>query len=352
MPRSLRRHRPTVAQAEAARLTTTLAISLGGEAKRDRRRQRRTQQEIGNDIGVDQARISQIERGQGANVPLELWVALGVALGRPLAVSFSKPLDRTMATPADAGHLEIQEALLALAAATGRRGVAELPTRPADPARSTDVALPDDVHRVLILEEAWNTFGDVGAAIRSTHRKRAEAEERAVVLGGDGGPYRVATVWIVRATAANRALVARYPHLFATTFEGSSRAWARALTDGGPPPDRPGLVWFEPRPAGSLRGAAARRDEGAGPATGGSSRGAAARLGQTGAHEPPRNVIRDRLAHRVAPPPGMTERGRTTTQREPVARYGAVKNSPSVFAEQLSSRQGRPNPSWMVRSSE
>lgn len=245
MPGSPRRHRLTDAQAEAARLTTTLGITLGGEARKERRRQRRTQQEIGNDIGVDQARISQIERGQGQNGPLELWVALGVALGRPLAVSFSKLLDRTMTTPADAGHLEIQEALLALAAATGRRAVAELPTRPADPAHSTDVAVRDDAHRVLILEEAWNTFGDVGAAIRSTHRKRAEAEERAVVLGGAGPPYRVATVWIVRATAANRALVARYPHLFAATFDGSSRAWTSALTDGEAPPDRPGLVWFD-----------------------------------------------------------------------------------------------------------
>lgn len=246
MPGSSRRQRLTDAQAEAARRTMALGIALGGEARQERRRQRRTQQQIGAVVGVDQARISQIERGQGANVPLELWVALGVALGRPLAVSFSKPLDRTMAAPADAGHLEIQEALLALAAATGRRAVAELPTRPADPAHSTDVALRDDAHRVLILEEAWNTFGDVGAAIRSTYRKRAEAEERAVVLGGAGPPYRVATVWIVRATAANRALVARYPHLFATTFDGTSRAWTSALTDGIAPPDQPGLVWFDP----------------------------------------------------------------------------------------------------------
>ena len=222
-----------------------MAESLGREVRDARIRLHLTQAELAARVGVHQTSISGIELGRGAGVSLETWVALGVALGRPLAVSFSKPLDRTMATPADAGHLEIQEALLALAAATGRRAVAELPTRPADPAHSTDVALRDDTHRVLILEEAWNTFGDVGAAIRSTNRKRAEAEERAVVLGGDGAPYRVASVWIVRATAANRALVARYPHLFATTFDGSSRAWKRALTDGEAPPDRPGLVWFD-----------------------------------------------------------------------------------------------------------
>ena len=123
--------------------------------------------------------------------------------------------------------------------------MAELPTRPADPWHSVDVALRDDTHRVLILAEAWNTFGDLGAAIRSTHRKWAEAEELAVMLGRDGAPYLLATVWVVRATAANRALIARYPHLFAATFDGASRPWTSALTGGGPPPARPGLVWFD-----------------------------------------------------------------------------------------------------------
>lgn len=244
MPGSSRRHRLTDAQAEAARLTTALGITLGDEARKERRRQRRKQQEIGNNIGVDQARISQIERGKGQNAPLELWVALGVALGRPLAVSFSRSLDPVVAV-IDAAHLEIQEAILAMAARTGRRAVAELPTRPLDPRHSTDVALSDDTHRVLILAEVWNTFGDVGAAIRSTHRKQAEAADLATVLGGDGPPYRVATVWIVRASASNRALIRRYPHLFATTFEGSSRMWAKALAGLGPPPTHPGLVWFD-----------------------------------------------------------------------------------------------------------
>ena len=243
MPGSLRRRRMTETQGEAARLTTAIGITLGGDAREERRRLRRTQEEIGDAIGVDQGRISQIERGHGQGVPLELWVAIGVALGRPLAVSFSRSIDP--AAVSDAGHLEIQEALLAIAARTGRHAVAELPTRPADPRHSTDVLLRDDAHRVLILEEAWNTFGDVGAAIRSTHRKQAEAEERAVVLDGDGTPYRVATVWIVRATVANRALIRRYPHLFAATFAGSSRAWVEALTKGSPPPANPGLVWFE-----------------------------------------------------------------------------------------------------------
>ena len=143
---------------------------------------------------MHQTWISDIELGRATRVPLETWIGLGAALGRPLAVSFSRPIDPVLRDPVDAGHLEIQEALLELAARTARQAVAELPTRPANPWHSVDVALRDDTHRVLILEEAWNTFGDVGAAIRSTHRKRAEAEEHAVLLGRDGAPYRVATV--------------------------------------------------------------------------------------------------------------------------------------------------------------
>jgi hypothetical protein len=50
-------------------------------------------------------------------------------------------------------------------------------------------------------------------------------------------------VWVVRTTRRNRALVARYPELFATAFPGSSRAWVRALMGQASLPDLPGLVW-------------------------------------------------------------------------------------------------------------
>jgi hypothetical protein len=67
----------------------------------------------------------------------------------------------------------------------------------------------------------------------------------AVVAGGDNGPYRVAGCWVLRATAANRALVARYPTIFASEFPGSSHQWVKALTTGAPPPREPGLVWVD-----------------------------------------------------------------------------------------------------------
>jgi hypothetical protein len=55
----------------------------------------------------------------------------------------------------------------------------------------------------------------------------------------------MASVWIVRATAANRALVARYPAIIDAAFPGSSRGWVKALTEGSTPPREAGFVWYD-----------------------------------------------------------------------------------------------------------
>jgi hypothetical protein len=182
--------------------------------------------------------LSEIERGLGRRASLETWVAIGMAIERPLNAGFSRPLGGRI-EPRDAGHLAIQEYLLRLARAKGRTGTFELPTRPIDPSRSTDVGLHDRREHVRILSECWNTFGDLGAAVRATRRKQAEA-------AASWPEDRVATVWVVRASAANRSLLARYPNVIDSTFPGSSRAWVRALVDGASPPAEPGLVWFDP----------------------------------------------------------------------------------------------------------
>jgi transcriptional regulator with XRE-family HTH domain len=194
--------------------------------------------DIAQRIGVSVPRLSEIERGLGARAPLETWVALGAALGRPLAVNFSRSIDEPR-SPSDGAHLEIQEHILALGRATGRTGTFEVPTRPSDPSRSTDVGLTDPTRRERIHVECWNTFSDLGAAVRATNRKVAEAE-------ATWPDDRIATVWVVRATAANRALLARYPNIIDAAFPGSSRSWVRALTQGGKAPVRAGLVWFDP----------------------------------------------------------------------------------------------------------
>lgn len=222
-------------QVEATRLVAT----LGQQVRLARRRARVTLRTLAKRVGISAARLSEIERGLGGGAPIQTWVSLGIALERPLAVAFTRPLDETRG-PVDAGHLEIQEFLLSLATSTGRDGTFELPTRPSDPTRSTDVGIRDIRHRCRILAECWNTFGDLGAAVRATHRKAAEA---AATWPDD----RIATVWVVRATAANRAALARYPHILAAAFPGSSRRWVQALMNGEiQPPAEPGIVWFDP----------------------------------------------------------------------------------------------------------
>jgi hypothetical protein len=119
----------------------------------------------------------------------------------------------------------------------------ELPTKAAEPWRSIDVALVDDVRRRFAVAECWNTIGDIGASARGSTRKLAEAQ--ALALARWGEPGRVGLVWVVRATVRNRALVARYPEVFASRFPGSSFAWTRALTTASEPPADPGLVWTD-----------------------------------------------------------------------------------------------------------
>ena len=144
---------------------------------------------------------------------------------------------------ADVGHLAIQELVLRLGRAAGYAGSFELPTRPAEPWRSVDVGLASDARRRLLLSECWNTIGDVGAAARSSARKLAELEDLATARWGDAA--QVGLVWVVRASARNRSLIARYPEVFASRFPASSRAWVEALTAGTPPPSAPGLVWCD-----------------------------------------------------------------------------------------------------------
>ena len=224
--------------AEANRRNREQLARLGGEIRAARLRRRLTQADLGALAGLARSTISAIERGLGGGHTLDTWQRLGVALGRPLRVDL--PRD-PLGEPADAGHLAIQELLLRLARTWGCRGAFELPTRSADPSRSADVCLRDDRRRRLLIVECWNTIGDIGAGARSTNRKLAEAASLAVSLGDE--PYTVAGCWVVRATRVNRALVARYPEVFAARLPGSSSRWVRALTTGSEPPLEPGLVW-------------------------------------------------------------------------------------------------------------
>jgi transcriptional regulator with XRE-family HTH domain len=226
-------------------VSAAIAATLGRDARATRRRRRLTQQRLADAIGISRPRYAEIERGEGATAPLETWTRIGAALGRPLAISFSRDIDQP--EPRDAGHLAAQELVLRLARSHGRSASFELPTRPADPARSTDVGLRDDDQRTLILVEIWNRLDDLGVAARATDRKLTEAAAPAVFAGADDPPYRVAACWLLVDTAANRRLIARYPEIVRTRFPGSSVRWVGALTAGTAPPVEPGVAWVDPR---------------------------------------------------------------------------------------------------------
>jgi transcriptional regulator with XRE-family HTH domain len=239
------RVRRTNVEVQAARESARIGATLGSDLQHTRKRRRMTQEALGKRIGLGQGRISELERGHGATTPLETWIALGIAIDRPLAVSFSRDIQPD--EPRDAGHLAAQELVLRLARQHRRHADFELPTRPTDPTRSIDVALRDATARVLIVVEIWNRLDDLGAAVRATSRKQAEAEGPAVLAAGDGPPYRVTTCWLLVDTTANRRLVARYPEILETRFPGSSFGWVCCLSNGAPPPTEPGLAWIDPR---------------------------------------------------------------------------------------------------------
>jgi len=222
---------------EADRRAREQRAQLGGEIRSSRLRRRWTQKHLAELAGVDRQIVGRIERAR-TRLDVDVLQRIGIALGRPLDVRYGRD---ALEQPADAGHLAMQELILRLGRANGFTGEFELPTRPAEPWRSMDVVLGSRPRRLMILNECWNAFGDIGAAARATMRKTAELEALAAGRWGEDAQVRV--VWIVRATARNRALLARYPEIFASRFPGSSRAWVRALTQGSEPPTEPGLVW-------------------------------------------------------------------------------------------------------------
>ena len=236
----MRRDKRTQDAIVGAREAQRLAATLGGEIRAARRRRRMTIDGLAARVGLRQARVGAIERGEGDGAPLRVWVALGLAVGRPVSVALSRDITNE---PADAGHLAIQELVMRLALANGLAATFELPTRPADPAGSIDVGIRDDRKRTLMAIEIWNRLDDLGAAVRGHDRKMAETRALAVAIAQNGRPYRVASCWILRDTAANRALVEHYPAILRSRFRGSSFGWTRALVAGTEPPAEPGLLW-------------------------------------------------------------------------------------------------------------
>lgn len=237
----MRTSRRTAHQIEASRRWQESRARVGGQVRAMRQRRGWSQRELADRVGVGRMVISRIERGEG-RLDLELLERIAIVFGVPLGVTLGRDPREDVA---DAGHLAMQELVLRFGRVGGFTRHFELATRPAEPWRSADIVLGSDARQALIGIECWNTFGDIGAAARSSTRKQAELEQMAVARWGAASI--VGHLWVVRDVARNRALVARYPEVFAARFPGSSRMWVQALASGGPIPLEPGLVWCDVR---------------------------------------------------------------------------------------------------------
>ena len=102
---SLRRRRPR-ARVAGERETQAIAAALGRAIREWRRAHGVTLEQLAAQVGIGRSRLAQLELGKGGTAPLALWVATGLAIGRPLAVSFSRAVEDA---PRDGGHLGVQE---------------------------------------------------------------------------------------------------------------------------------------------------------------------------------------------------------------------------------------------------
>ena len=220
-------HRRRRARIVGAREAQAIAANLGRDTRVTRLRRRLTQEGLGERVDLSQAEISRLEHGNGAGASIETWVAIGMALGRPVAIGFGR--DVVDPELRDAGHLAAQELVLRVARAGGWSTQIEAPSDPARPLHATDVLLSRG-DGTTVLVEIWNRLDDLGAAVRSTDRKLAGARRTSP------SPR---SLWILVDTAANREIVRRYPALLRSRFPGSSPAWVRALAAGGPLPPHP-----------------------------------------------------------------------------------------------------------------
>lgn len=231
------RRRRTPAQKRADDRADQLATFLGRGLRESRASQAATQRQASDEAGLAQATWSELERGQGANMSLRVWVRATQATDSDLRAYLERG---SMATaPRDAVHLRHQE----LVARTARGG--GWMTEPeavleagGDRSQVADLLLRRSREAALV--EIWDWLADVGAAFRSWDRKLG----RLAASSDDA----VAGCWVLRATRRNRALVSEHPALFAARFHGSGTAWLAALHDPSRPmPTEPALLWVTVR---------------------------------------------------------------------------------------------------------
>jgi len=211
--------------------TVALAYTLGVRLRRTRLRSGMTQSGVAAISGISQPTISRMELGRGSGVPLASWVAVASVLGIDLL------------GPPDTGHGFGRPAILAVAQDGGwtpvaTRGSTTIIDRP--PRRVPGVDRP----RVVAGERACVLVVDCVTDVDEIVTF-AESLLRATQRGAPDG-WRVASLVVVRRTAANRRRLTESRTTVEAAYPDSGSAWIGALrSTTSTMPTRPGLVWID-----------------------------------------------------------------------------------------------------------
>ena len=181
-----------------------------------------SQAEAATRARISQARWSELERGLGANAPIELWAVVAAAVGVQLAAFLEAVSGANL--PRDMEHLRRQSAVAGRAAAGGWSPAPEMPVTRGGTGRVIDVLLTRASCREAAVVEVWDLLLDVGAAFRSFDDKLAAVRTR---LPG----WTVSGAWVLRGTRRNRGLVAELAPLFAARFPADGMTWLAALDE-------------------------------------------------------------------------------------------------------------------------
>jgi transcriptional regulator with XRE-family HTH domain len=243
------RHRTAPAVRAGRSRAASLSHRLGVGLREARRSAGLTQHELAARSEISQARVSEIERGEGWATSLETWACLAAAVGEQLVVFLEHAPGA--GRPRDIEHLRRQSAVVEIARAGGWSALPELAIDPASPkSRSIDVALVRRATREAVVVEIWDWFDDVGAGLRGLDAKIGVLATRLAAQPAGRDRWRVRGLYVVRGTRRNRRLVHELRPLFAARFPGSALAWLGALTDPARAmPAADGLLWSDARGA-------------------------------------------------------------------------------------------------------
>ncbi len=199
-----------------------VAIRLGVGLRDARATAAMSQAEAATRARISQARWSELERGLGANAPIELWAVVAAAIGVQLAAFLEAVSGASL--PRDIEHLRRQSALVERAAAGGWSPAPEMPVTRGGTGRVIDVLLT----RATATKPPWSRCG-ISCSTWALRFDRSTTSWRPSMPAFPG--WTVSGAWILRGTRRNRSLVAELAPLFVARFPADGRALLAAFDD-------------------------------------------------------------------------------------------------------------------------